>query len=399
VSIAHSYSASGMSIIRRVHFLIIFQFYREFPAVKQSVPDLIWWIIKGCLQVNIPDNISSRSLFGELFAVQVKALSFIVNILRLFPDYSNSMKNHHEDIARCTLSLLKQCPEDSVDPRKELLTAIRLVINTEGRTGFYKKIDVLLDQLVYIGSNSLKNSSIRPLAIVTVSDLVILAREELKAAQLSKIVQVFTRNVHDSSLPLGTQMGSIQVILNLTDKVYKLPESDIAYSILVRILVCLMSKLSNIASNISELSKTNVGNPKPVKRKYSIFQMSGSSSDGSSPISDVEALKPFVYDIMFGLKTVIFCIVNLSKCSSASFVHTFEGAEICSLLEVSIRVLELYDIKDDGTSSFVEFVNKKKTEIPLNHFVEMFSPLEPIILREIFSKDVDFFFIKVPIFI
>jgi len=68
----------------------------------------------------------------------------------------------------------------------------------------------------------------RPLAYSTLADLVHHVRQELSYAQLQSIVQLYTRNMHDASLPLNIQIMSAKIVLNLVEAITRRndPESN-----------------------------------------------------------------------------------------------------------------------------------------------------------------------------
>jgi hypothetical protein len=57
----------------------------------------------------------------------------------------------------------------------------------------------------------------RPLAYSTLADLVHHVRTDLSLPQLSRVVQLFARNIHDSTLPFNIQTMSAKLLLNLVE--------------------------------------------------------------------------------------------------------------------------------------------------------------------------------------
>lgn len=51
-------------------------------------------------------------------------------------------------------------------------------------------------------------------------------RLQLQMPQLSKAVHLFSRNVHDSSLPLTVQTTSIRLLMNLVEGIYHKHNQD-----------------------------------------------------------------------------------------------------------------------------------------------------------------------------
>ena len=171
--------------------------------------------------------------YRELIAAQAKTLSFLTYLLRGF---SSHLKPHAETLATNVVSLMTHCPKESVSTRKELLVATRHLLNhAEFRIGFASHLDALLDERILLGvgggggssssastsASSLSSSSptqnapsssssssrlfvvvseqtlLRPLAYTTLSDLVQQFSAQMTMRQLSRVVLIFSRVLHD----------------------------------------------------------------------------------------------------------------------------------------------------------------------------------------------------------
>ena len=147
----------------------IFQVYRTSvaPNVKLFVP-LIKAVLllqakpqeeahkeaaaKGTIFTGVSPNIRNRAAFGEFITAQVKTMSFLAYLLRVYAQQLNDFLPTLPDIV---VRLLKDCPREKSGARKELLVAIRHIINFNFRKIFLKKIDELLDErLSYCGRAS-----------------------------------------------------------------------------------------------------------------------------------------------------------------------------------------------------------------------------------------------------
>lgn len=92
----------------------------------------------------------------------------------------------------------------------------RHILGTEFRKSFLNDIDLFLDERVLVGDgrgdhphlhpHGTTSDSLRPLAFSTLADLVHHVRGDLSLAQLSRTIHIFSRNVHDSSLPIHVQV-------------------------------------------------------------------------------------------------------------------------------------------------------------------------------------------------
>lgn len=57
----------------------------------------------------------------------------------------------------------------------------------------------------------------RPLAYSTLADLVHHVRGELSLPQLVRVVHLYSRNLHDASLPFSIQTMSAKLLLNIVE--------------------------------------------------------------------------------------------------------------------------------------------------------------------------------------
>lgn len=136
-------------------------------------------------------------LTRDLIAAQVKTLSFLTYLLR---GYANDMAPYTDRIAASVVHLMQSCPRDALSTRKELLVATRHILATDFRSGFYRRIDSLLDDRVLVGSARPASNellALRPLGYSTLADLVHHVRAKLSMAQVNRVVSVFGRVIHD----------------------------------------------------------------------------------------------------------------------------------------------------------------------------------------------------------
>lgn len=72
---------------------------------------------------------------------------------------------------------------------------------------FVTSMDKLFDEDLLLGRGYTTHESLRPLAYSTLADLVHHVRQHLNINVLSKAVHLFSKNVHDESLPTSIQVS------------------------------------------------------------------------------------------------------------------------------------------------------------------------------------------------
>jgi transformation/transcription domain-associated protein len=241
--------------------MLMFQLYPKF--LRSNIPVLINVMMEALAlrapplqsikQGNQPLDSNAKRLYfsrsRELVAAQAKTLSFLTYLLRGF---SNDLKPYEDRLASNVVALMSTCPREFISTRKELLVATRHLLNSEFRNGFFRHVDALLDERVLMGSHHRysEQTILRPLGYTTLSDLVHHVRSLLTMPQMSRVVSMFSRVLHDSSmtLPMSTQYTAVRTLLSVVDIVFHNKDRNPQHGrdILVRILKTLVDKLSEL---------------------------------------------------------------------------------------------------------------------------------------------------------
>jgi transformation/transcription domain-associated protein len=246
--------------------MLLFQLYPKF--LKENIQTMLTLMIEA-LGLRAPPLQSSQAVDSglrrlhssrsrELVAAQVKTLSFLTQFLKGF---AGQLKPYEDRIASNVVSLMTSCPHESIGTRRELLHATRHILATDFRKGFYRHVDSLLDERVLMGSHPQHSDQevLRPLGYSTLADLVHHARSLLSMKQLSRVVYIFSRVVHDSSLklPLAIQTTAVRLLLNLVDTIFNNKEANPqpGRDLLARILDTLVRKLGVLKDYIPVVEK------------------------------------------------------------------------------------------------------------------------------------------------
>ena len=78
-------------------------------------------------------------------------------------------------------------------------------------------MEKLFDEDILLGKGWTTHESLRPLAYSTLADLVHHVRQSLPLSDLARAVTLFSKNVHDESLPTSIQTMSCKLLLNLVE--------------------------------------------------------------------------------------------------------------------------------------------------------------------------------------
>ncbi|EON62943.1 hypothetical protein W97_02169 [Coniosporium apollinis CBS 100218] len=198
---------------------------------------------QGKVFTGVAKEIKNRAAFGEFITAQVKTMSFLAYLLRV---YSQQLNDFLPSMPGIVVRLLKDCPREKSGARKELLVAIRHIINFNFRKIFLPKIDELLDERTLIGDGLTVYESMRPLAYSMLADLIHHLRDQLSKEQIRKTIEVYTRNLHDNYPGTSFQTMSAKLLMNMAECIAALePKQDARY-FLVMILNAIGEKFASM---------------------------------------------------------------------------------------------------------------------------------------------------------
>jgi transformation/transcription domain-associated protein len=425
----------------------IFQVYRStVPAnVKAFVP-----LIKNvlCLQASaqkqahieaakqgkifagVSPLIKNRAAFGEFISAQVKTMSFLAYLLR---QYSSQLTDFLLRLPEIVVRLLQDCPREKSSSRKELLVAVRHIINFNFRKIFLGKIDELLDEKTLIGDGLTVYETMRPLAYSMLADLIHHVRDALTPPQIRKTVEVYTKNLQDNFPGTSFQTMSAKLLLNMAECIAKIPNKVDARHYLIMILNAIADKFAAMNrqyDNAVKLSKLYAQQPPdsaPTSDNYladkdhppdwdeiDIFtampiKTSSPRDRGMDPVVDNKFL---FKNLMNGLKNTFY---QLRTCNSGpvidpknapphwqdvSYGFTAEEVKvIVKLFREGAYVFRYYEIEKPATESqymsTVEYManfymvsSSKEEKDLLETFATVFHCIDPATFHEVFQQEI-----------
>ncbi|KAF2731895.1 hypothetical protein EJ04DRAFT_578779 [Polyplosphaeria fusca] len=196
---------------------------------------------QGKIFTGVSKEIRNRAAFGEFVTAQVKTMSFLAYLLRVYAQHLNDFL---PTLPNIVVRLLKDCPREKSGARKELLVAIRHIINFNFRKIFLSKIDELLDERTLIGDGLTVYETMRPLAYSMLADLIHHLRDSLSKEQIRRTVEVYTKNLHDTFPGTSFQTMSAKLLLNMAECIAKLEPKEDARYFLIMILNAIGDKFA-----------------------------------------------------------------------------------------------------------------------------------------------------------
>ncbi|KAH9209380.1 hypothetical protein DL95DRAFT_526909 [Leptodontidium sp. 2 PMI_412] len=383
---------------------------------------------KGTIFTGVSPNIRNRAAFGEFITAQVKTMSFLAYLLRV---YSQQLTDFLPTLPNIVVRLLKDCPREKSGARKELLVAIRHIINFNFRKIFLTKIDELLDERTLIGDGLTVYETMRPLAYSMLADLIHHVRDALEPQQIRKTVEVYTKNLQDSFPGTSFQTMSAKLLLNMAECIAKMDNKADARHYLIMILNAIGDKFAAMNRqypNAVKLSKLYAqqsidaspdnylaGKEHPPDwDEIDIFtampiKTSNPRDRGADPVADNKFL---FKNLMNGLKNTFY---QLKACNVAapidpanapphwqevSYGFTAEEVQvIIKLFREGAYVFRYYEIEKPATesqySSPVEFManhymisSSKEEKDLLETFATVFHCIDPATFHEVFHEEI-----------
>lgn len=204
------------------------QFVR--PTFDQELLNLIQYSVK-LIEIQPTEEQKSNRLFNEetyteFISVQVKYLSLISFMSRSIYDEKLQSLNVPERLPYFILQLLRNCPKEAVNIRRDLFVAIRYINATRFRLHFLPYMGEFFKESVLIGEGWSCRQTLRQLAYSVVYDLTHHLRENLSTRELLTAINTYSKNLYDDSVSITLHVMSCRLIINLADSFSKVAERE-----------------------------------------------------------------------------------------------------------------------------------------------------------------------------
>ncbi|CAI4210370.1 unnamed protein product [Parascedosporium putredinis] len=312
---------------------------------------------KGEIFTGVSPLIKNRAAFGDFITAQYQ--NQLADFIKVLPDV--------------VVRLLKDCPREKSSARKELLVAIRHIINYSSPRIFLNKIDELLDERTLTGDGVTVYETMRPLAYSMLADLIHHVRDLLKPEQIRKTVEVYTKNLQDDFPGASFQTMSARLLLNMAESIAKMPNKVDARHYLMKILNSIADKFAAMNRqypNAVKLSKKNLMNG----LKNTFYQLRACNvGQGVDP----KNAPPHWQDVAFGFTAEeVKVITKLFR----------EGAHGFRYYEVEKSATE---VQATSPVEYVANVNCSKEEKDLlETFATVFHYIDPATFHEVFQQEI-----------
>ncbi|KAG7584206.1 Protein kinase-like domain superfamily [Arabidopsis suecica] len=386
-------STRSFKIITESPLVVMFLFQLYSRLVQTNIPHLLPLMV-AAISVPGPENVPShlKPQFIELKGAQVKTVSFLTYLLKSCAEY---IRPHEESICKSIVNLLVTC-SDSASIRKELLVSLKHVLGTDFKRGLFPLIDTLLDERVLVGTGRACFESLRPLAYSLLAEIVHHVRGDLSLAQLSRIIYLFSRNMHDSTLSLSIHTTCARLMLNLVEPIFEKgvdqQSMDEARILLGRILDAFVGKFSTFKRTIPQLLEEGEVGKDRVTLRSKLELPVQAVLNLQVPVEhskEVNDCKNLIKTLVMGMKTIIWSITHAhlprpqgmnpqALLSQSSAPQGFKGMREDEVWKAS-------GVLKSGVHCLALFKEKDEEKEMLNLFSQILAIMEPRDLMDMFS--------------
>ncbi|KAE9606640.1 putative transcription-associated protein [Lupinus albus] len=383
-------SIRSFKIVTESPLVVMFLFQLYSRLVQANIPQLLPLMV-AAISVPGPERVPPhlKTHFIELKGAQVKTVSFLTYLLKSYADY---IRPHEESICKSIVNLLVTC-SDSVSIRKELLISLKHVLGTDFRRGLFPLIDTLLEERVLVGTGRACFETLRPLAYSLLAEIVHHVRQDLSLSQLSRIIYLFSSNMHDASLSLSIHTTCARLMLNLVEPIFEKGvdqlSTDEARVLLGRILDAFVGKFSTFKHTIPQLlEEGEEGKDRATLRSKLELPVQAVLSlqvpvEHSKEVNDCKHL---IKTLVMGMKTIIWSITHAH--SPRSQVLVTPSPNLPPQASRGMREEEIYKasgVLKSGVHCLALFKEKDEEREMLHLFSQILAIMEPRDLMDMFS--------------
>ncbi|CAH8274165.1 unnamed protein product [Arabidopsis lyrata] len=385
-------STRSFKIVTESPLVVMFLFQLYSRLVQINIPNLLPLMV-AAISIPGPEKVSShmKPQFIELKGAQVKTVSFLTYLLKSCAEY---IKPHEESICKSIVNLLVTC-SDSASIRKELLVSLKHVLGTDFKRGLFPLIDTLLEERVLVGTGRACFESLRPLAYSLLAEIVHHVRADLSLSQLSRIIYLFSRNMHDSTLSLNIHTTCARLMLNLVEPIFEKgvdqQSMDEARILLGRILDAFVGKFSTFKRTIPQLLEEGDGKDQITLRSKLELPVQAvlNLQVPAEHSKEVNDCKNLIKTLVMGMKTIIWSITHAhlprpqgmhpqALASQSSVTQVFKGMREDEVWKAS-------GVLKNGVHCLALFKDKDEEKEMLSLFSQILAIMEPRDLMDMFS--------------
>ncbi|KAJ7590989.1 hypothetical protein C8J56DRAFT_1135339 [Mycena floridula] len=307
--------------------------------------------------------------YSELVNAQIKLLSYIA--WRFRPN-EKQLEPHADSMMLMTLRILQDCPRDSVSFRKELMLVFRHFMATKHHAALVPHIEKLMDERVIFGTGLASKELLRVNIYTAMADLVHHLKADFTIQQLSHIVLVYSRLLHDPVDPISLHIVYGKTMFHVIEPLVNKEAPVEAGKILTAIFETSVDRLDALVMVQGELfaavERAKINAMPALDRAFieKSRSVGGAAFAIDKPEDVLTESRMLFKTLLHGLRIAL---MNLKKVDAPSP----DGTLIFRLFEGCIRGMALFDHSPHDTNDVIEWLTPLLCEVDLHVFQEVWT--------------------------
>ncbi|KAF8640045.1 hypothetical protein AX17_001287 [Amanita inopinata Kibby_2008] len=331
----------------------------------------------GSVWAGMAPTVKNASAYGDLIQSQIKLLSYVAYVMR----FLEKSEPWGETLILSAMRLLLDCPANGIPLRKDLMVVFRHLVGTPHRKVLFDQIDKLFDERVLLGTGIGSKESLRPVAYSAVADMVHHLKTELTVDQITRIVQMYSRMLHNPALGNNMHILFAKMIFGLADVVVNKDTPQGTARLVSAIFRTCLERLEALSIVQDEVIASSERQKKHEAAVPGITLVEKSRPIGGVVFA-IEKPEDVIHESRLVFRTLLHgfrvCLSTLRKCDAP----TPDGTLVFRLFEGCIRCMSLFDpdTRINEQTDAIEWFGHALLEINLHVF------------QEVWTHKIDFFF-------
>ncbi|KAJ7638852.1 FAT domain-containing protein [Roridomyces roridus] len=327
----------------------------------------------GQFWAGMSPDIQNAMAYSDFLAAQVKILSYLTYVMRWGVENQDT---YGDTLLLSTLRLLQDCPANAVGTRKELIVVFRHLLGNVHRRAIFPQIDKLFQQHVLLGTGVTGREMFRSPIYSALADFFHQTRNELSLTQLTHVVLVYTRLMHNPAIQTSVHPMCAKIIISLIDTIVAKDKSPPTKTLLYILDTCLdRLDAMNIALEEAYASLERAKNNNKAEIHDAAFiekarPLGGAASAMEEPEDVVHQSRNLCKTLMHGFRS---CLSALKKGGEV----VVDGSRMNRLFVAAVRAMSLFE---------------PNNEDPTEWFALVLIELNLHVFQEIWTLNMDFFF-------
>ncbi|CAF4386873.1 unnamed protein product, partial [Rotaria sp. Silwood2] len=195
----------------------------------------------------------NMEIYIEFLTTQAKTLSFLAFVGKT---YQEQLALNSDLLVIAIFQLLDGCPPENVQLRKDIIVAARHFVSSDFRTLFIPHVKRFFDENLLLSSGYTARETLKPLAYNTFGEFFNHIRANLSIEDLQNVLYMYSKMIHDSSLPPTIQVTSLKFLTNIAESIRQ-KGSEKSRDLLIHVVETLVFKCKSLPKQCTHLSTTS----------------------------------------------------------------------------------------------------------------------------------------------